>query len=101
MFIRGHTPQFEGGLAPDGVGQIDIELTKPGLRGVTLGIMFGLLDTQGRQIRSKPDIGRWKEDLDNPTGAGLEAATFAEAWRIVCGLQKAIEPSEVKVLYGI
>lgn len=98
MDVSGYTPPYDEGCFPGGF--LLITLTKESLPPVRFGIEFGQTDEAGKLVRSKFDAEAWTKEPEDPHAAGIQAANFDEAWRIVCMLGNYLRPQRVTLSYG-
>jgi len=65
-----------------------------------IGVEFGRLDKNDQVLRNTIDVDEWLTDPENPLYAGVYAANFDEAWRIVCLLGLMLHTVGVQISYG-
>jgi hypothetical protein len=65
-----------------------------------ISIEFGRNDSDGHALRAEFNADLWKTAPDNPLYAGIYAANFDEAWRIVCLITRLIEAQKLSLRYG-
>jgi hypothetical protein len=96
--VGGYTPPYDEDSYP--AGFLALTLTKGDLPLVRIGIEFGRLDVDGELVREAFDPERWLEEPFNPHEAGIYAANFDEAWRVVCLLGSHLIPTAITLSYG-
>jgi hypothetical protein len=103
LVIGCYTPPYNPPLATEaacGGGFLTLDLLAADRPPACVGIEFGRADTQGAVVRAGFDRAEWQTDPSNPLYAGIYAANFDEAWRIVCLLARLLKPREVTLRYG-
>lgn len=101
--VECYTPPYDPPLSPDSArcgGFLVISLLSETLPYACVGIEFGRLDKEDKPLRASMDADEWHTDPANPLYAGVYAANFDEAWRIVCLLGLMLHATEVRLAYG-
>jgi hypothetical protein len=101
--VECYTPPYDPPLSTDaarGGGFLVLHLSSHSLPHASVGIEFGRLDAGSRLLRETIDVTEWRTDPANPLYAGVYAANFDEAWRIVCLLGLMLKVAEVRLGYG-
>lgn len=101
--IECYTPPYDPPLSQDSAragGFIVIHFHSDSLPHACVGIEFGRLDKEDKPLRATMDAEEWRVDPSNPLYAGVYAANFDEAWRIVCLLGLMLDASGVRLSYG-
>lgn len=81
-------------------GFLVIHLRSETLPHACVGVEFGRLDKDNNPLRATIDVAEWRVDPANPLYAGVYAANFDEAWRIVCLLGLMLHTAGVRLSYG-
>jgi hypothetical protein len=101
--VECYTPPYDPPLSHEAArtgGFIVLHLRAKALPHVCVGIEFGRLDKENNPLRETIDVAEWHVDPLNPLYAGVYAANFDEAWRIVCLLGLMLYVSSVRLSYG-
>lgn len=101
--VECYTPPYDPPLSPDSArsgGFLVLNLRSPAMPHACVGIEFGRLGDDDRPLRSTMDAAEWQTDPANPLYAGVYAANFDEAWRIVCLSGQALRVASVRLCYG-
>lgn len=101
--VECYTPPYDPALSRESArcgGFLVLHLHSPPLPHVCLGVEFGRLGAEGQPLRETIDAARWRSDTANPLSAGVYAANFDEAWRIVCLLGLMLGVAGVRLSYG-
>lgn len=101
--VECYTPPYDPPLKTESArsgGFLVLNLHAETLPYACIGIEFGRLDEEGKPLRETIDVKEWREDPANPLYAGVYAANFDEAWRIVCLFGLMLDVSRVRLSYG-
>lgn len=82
-------------------GHLIIEFHRMNKPDTALGIRWGITDAVGLPIRTELNVAAWQKDRNQPWWSGLVAASFDEAWRIVCLTAEQIQPTEIRLSHGV
>jgi hypothetical protein len=103
LVIGCYTPPYKPPMSMEDARQggfLTLDLLGNGQPPACVGIEFGRSDAAGEVVRAGFDSSLWKTDPSNPLYAGIYAANFDEAWRIVCLIVRLIKAREVSLRYG-
>lgn len=101
--VECYTPPYDPPLPVEAArcgGFLVLHLRYETLPRVCVGIEFGRLDKQDQPLRATIDADGWRTDPSSPLSAGVYAANFDEAWRIVCLLGLMLHATGVRLSYG-
>lgn len=101
--VECYTPPYDPPLSSEAArcgGFLVLHLRADSLPHVCVGIEFGRLDKEDQPLRATIDVAEWRVDLENPLYAGVYAANFDEAWRIVCLFGLMMDVASVRLSYG-
>jgi hypothetical protein len=101
--VECYTPPYDPPLSIESArcgGFLILHLRSETLPHACVGIEFGRLDKQDQPLRATIDADEWLTDPSNPLYAGVYAANFDEAWRIVCLLGLMLHATGVWLSYG-
>lgn len=101
--IECYTPPYNPALSQESArcgGFLVVNLLSESLPYACVGIEFGRLDKDDKPLRATMDAEEWRTDPANPLYAGVYAANFDEAWRIVCLLGLMLHATGVRLAYG-
>ncbi len=101
--IECYTPPYNPALSLEAArsgGFLILHLCADSLPCISIGIEFGRLNSEDQPLRATMDVAEWRVDPENPLYAGVYAANFDEAWRIVCLFGLMLEVTSVQLSYG-
>jgi hypothetical protein len=101
--VECYTPPYDPPLSPEAArcgGFLVLHLRADSLPHACVGIEFGRLDKEGQPLRATIDVAEWRVDPENPLYAGVYAANFDEAWRIVCLFGLMMGVVSMRLSYG-
>lgn len=101
--VECYTPPYDPPLSQEAAhsgGFIILHLRSETLAHACIGIEFGRLDKENNPLRATMDADEWRTDPANPLSAGVYAANFDEAWRIVCLFGLMMDVAGVRLSYG-
>lgn len=64
------------------------------------GIGFGNGAPMDAQARAGLNAVAWRKDSQHPLAAGIRAANWDEAWKIVCTVGQSLGVSDIQLRYG-
>ncbi len=95
LCLRAYTPPFEAPL-PDGF----LELCFGDRKKYSIGLTFGSFESLPPFDRSDFNAEQWRSAPEDPFSSALLAASFDEAWRIVCLVAKLLAVERITIAYG-
>ena len=96
MLVSGYTLQCEFGEQ----SYIVMTIYPSPVRSWIFGIAVGNGTNAEADARAGLNATAWRKDSSHPLAAGIRAASWDEAWRIVCTVGRLLSPTDIQLRYG-